>query len=319
MNFEILGTGSYVPEHVVTNEDLSKIVDTSDEWITERTGIRQRRIAVAEATHDLAYEAAKAALADANVEPNELDMILCATISSDLASPSTAIMVQKMLGATCPAMDISAACSGFVYTLDVAAGFFARGKVKKMLVIGAERLSKMLDWEDRTTCVIFADGAGAVVLGEGEAYLSSKLTTKGDDDVIKIPNHIGISPFSTLEEEKPCINMKGREVFKFAVNAMCNDVKEVLEQAGLNQQDVSYVIPHQANLRIIDSVRRKMEIAPEKYCHNIEKYGNTSSASIPLVLDELNKEGKLKTGDYLVFSAFGGGLTTGACVIQWTK
>ncbi len=200
MNFEILGTGSYVPEHVVTNDDLSKMVDTSDEWITERTGIRQRRIAVAEATHDLAYEAAKAALADANVEPNELDMILCATISSDLASPSTAIMVQKMLGATCPAMDISAACSGFV-TPWMWRQAFARGKVKKMLVIGAEKTSKMLDWEDRATCVIFADGAGAVVLGEGEAYLSSKLTTKGDDDVIKIPNYIGLSPFSTLEEE----------------------------------------------------------------------------------------------------------------------
>lgn len=319
MNFQILGTGSYAPEHVVTNDEMSKMVDTSDEWIAERTGIRERRISIDETTHDLAYQAAKRALEDAGVKAEELDMILCATISSDLASPSVAIMIQKMLGATCPAMDISAACSGFVYTLDVAAGFFARGKVKKMLVIGAERLSKMLDWEDRATCVIFADGAGAVVLGEGEAYLSSKLVAKGDDDVIKIPNHIGLSPFFTLPEEKPCINMKGREVFKFAVNAMYNDVQEVLEQAGLTQKDVAYVIPHQANLRIIDAVARKMDIAPERFYHNIERYGNTSSASIPIALDELNKAGKLKTGDYLVFSAFGGGLTTGACVIQWTK
>ncbi len=319
MNFQILGTGSYAPEHIVTNDDLSKMVDTSDEWIAERTGIRQRHISVNETTHDMAYQAAMRALDDTGVKPEELDMILCATISSDLASPNVAIMVQKMIGATCPAMDISAACSGFVYTLDVAAGYFARGKAKKMLVLGAERLSKMLDWEDRATCVIFADGAGAVVLGEGESYLSSKLTAKGDDDVIKIPYYVGLSPFFTIPGEKPCINMKGREVFKFAVNAMYNDVQEVLEQSGLTQKDVSYVIPHQANLRIIDAVARRMDIAPEKFYHNIERFGNTSSASIPIALDELNKAGKLKAGDYIVLSAFGGGLTTGACVVRWTK
>jgi len=317
MSFKILGTGSYTPAKIVTNDELSKLVDTSDEWITERTGIKQRHISTNEGTSALAYKAAYNALENANVKPEEIDMILCATISSDLASPSVAIMVQKLLGATCPAMDISAACSGFVYTLDVAAGFFERKKVKKMLVIGAERLSKMLDWQDRATCVIFADGAGAVVLGEGDNYLASKLFAKGDDVTIKIPNFIGLSPYFENEEEKPCINMKGREVFKFAVNAMCNDVTEVLEKANLGQQDVAFVIPHQANLRIIDAVKKKLDIAADKYCHNIDKYGNTSSASIPIVLDEVNREGKIKKGDYIVLSAFGGGLTTGACVIKW--
>jgi 3-oxoacyl-[acyl-carrier-protein] synthase-3 len=317
MSFKILGTGSYTPQRIVTNDELSTFLDTSDEWITERTGIKTRHISTCEYTYDLAYQAAIRALENANVKAEELDMIICATISSDLASPSVAIMVQKMIGATCPAMDISAACSGFVYALDSAAGFFMRKKAKKILVLGAERLSKMLDWEDRGTCVIFADGAGAVVLGQGEHYLSSKLTAKGDDDIIKIPYHIGLSPFFTKEAEKPCINMKGREVFKFAVNAMCTDVKDVLEQADITQEDVAFVISHQANLRIIDSVKRKLDITPEKYCYNIDKYGNTSSASIPIVLDEINRAGKIKDGDYIVFSAFGGGLTTGACVIRW--
>lgn len=317
MSFKILGTGSYVPQRVVTNDELSTFLDTSDEWISERTGIRARHISTTETTSDLAYQAAIRALENAKVSAKELDMIICATISSDLASPSVAIMVQKMIGATCPAMDISAACSGFVYALDTAAGFFERKKAKKILLLGAERLSKMLDWEDRGTCVIFADGAGAVVLGEGDNYLSSKLTAKGDDDVIKIPNYVGLSPYFTREAEKPCINMKGREVFKFAVNAMCKDVVEVLEEANLSQEDVAFVIPHQANLRIIDSVKKKLTISPEKYCYNIDRYGNTSSASIPLVLDEINREGKIKDGDYIVFSAFGGGLTTAACVIKW--
>lgn len=319
MSFTILGTGSYVPPKVLTNEDLSKFLDTSDEWIAERTGIRQRHISVNEHTSDMAYQAAIKAMEEANVKQEELDMILCATITPENASPSVAIMVQKMLGATCPAMDISAACSGFIYVLETAAGFFARKKAKKMLVIGAERLTKMLNWNDRGTCVIFADGAGAVVLGEGDDYLSAKIGAKGDDDIIKIPNHIGLSPYFEREAEEPYINMKGREVYKYAVNHMCMDIKDALEQANLTQEDASFVIPHQANLRIIEAVAKKLSIPEERFCHNIEKYGNTSSASIPIMLDEMNKENRLKKGDYIVFCAVGGGLTTGASVIRWSK
>lgn len=317
MSFEILGTGHYVPTRVVTNDELSTLVDTSDEWITRRVGVRERRVCTTETAAELAFRAAKNAMEMSGTAPEELDMILCATISADNASPSMACMVQELLGATCPAMDINAACSAFIYMLDTAAGFFARGRVKKMLVVGAERMSGILDWKDRNTCVIFGDGAGALVLGTGDAYLASKLFAKGGDNVIKIPHFSGMSPFYEKEPDRPYTYMNGQETFKFAVNALCQDVAEVTRAAGLKESDISWVIPHQANLRILEAAKKRLDIPPERFCFNMDRYGNTSAASIPILLDEMNRAGKLKDGNYLALSAFGGGLTSAACIIRW--
>lgn len=317
MTFSVLGTGSYAPPRVVTNDELSTFLDTSDEWITQRVGVRQRHVCTTETAADLAVEAAKRALENAGTKPEELDLIIAATVSGEDISPSVSCMVQNRLGAVCPAYDINAACSAFLYLLETAAGYFARGKVRKVLIVGAERMSRILDWDDRSTCVIFGDGAGAMVLGEGDNFLSSKLYTKGGDDVIKIPNFIGKSPFYEREQIKPYVHMKGQETFKFAVGAMCRDVEEVIAQAGLTSEDIAYVVPHQANIRIIDFAVRKLQMPAEKFFVNIERYGNTSSASVPMAVDELNREGKLKRGDYLVLCAFGGGLSSAACVLKW--
>ena len=317
MSFKILGTGHCVPSRVVTNDELSTLVDTSDAWITQRVGIRERRICTSEAASDLAYSAALDALQMSGTAVSELDMILCATVSTDDASPSLACRLQNKLGAVCPALDVNAACSGFIYALDVAAGYFARKKVRKMLVVGGEKLSRLIDWTDRNTCVIFADGAGAVVLGEGDAFLSSKLHARGCETIV-IPHHAGSSPFNTREKPRPYIYMNGQETFKFAVNAMTGDLIDVIRDAGLTQADIAWVLPHQANARIIDAASRKLDIPAERFGKNIEKYGNTSAASIPMLLDELNRDGQLKTGDYLALSSFGGGLTSAACVIRWT-
>ncbi len=317
MSFKILGTGHFVPSRVVTNDELSTIVETSDEWISQRVGVRERRVCTTETAADLAYGAALEALSMSNTKPEELDMIICATVSPDDASPSMACTVQSMLGATCPAFDVSAACSGFIYMLETAAGFFARKKVKKMLVVGGERLSRIVDWSDRNICVIFGDGAGALVLGEGDDYLSSKIFAKGGDNVIKIPHFGGTSPFYQNELPKPYIYMNGQETFKFAVNVMVQDITDVIREAGLQMSDIAWVIPHQANARIIDAASRKLDIPAERFGKNIEKYGNTSAASIPILMDELNREGKFKDGDYLVLCSFGGGLSSAACVIRW--
>lgn len=317
MSFKVLGTGSYVPPRVVTNEELSQYVDTTDEWIVQRVGVRTRHVCTTETAADLAVEAAKRALENANTKPEELDMIFCATVSAEYVSPSLSCLVQRDLGVTCPALDINAACSAFIYMLDTAAGFFARGRVRKVLVIGAERLSRIMDWDDRGTCVIFGDGAGALVLEAGDDYLASKLSTRGGDDVIKIPQFIGKSPFFKNKQVKPYIHMKGQETYKFAVNAMCEEIKEVTEQAGLSLMEIDHVIPHQANIRIIDAAKKRLPIPAECYHVNIDRFGNTSAASIPLVLDEINRAGELKRGDILALCAFGGGLSSGACILRW--
>lgn len=316
MSFKVLGTGSYVPEKVVTNDDLAKMVDTSDEWITQRVGVKERHISVDETAADMALKAAKKALESSNTDPSELELIIAASVTSDSACPTVAAFVQEHIGATCPAFDVNSACSGFIFALETAAGFFARG-VKKALVIGAERMSRIIDWTDRSTCVIFGDGAGAFVIGEGDNYLSSKLYTKGGKDVIDIPSHAGFSPFFEREMPKPLVFMEGQETFKFAVNVMTRFVKETTEQAGLALSDISYIVPHQANIRIIQFASKKLGIPMEKFFVNIEKYGNTSSASVPIAVDELARSGKLKEGDIVSLAAFGGGLSCGACIIKW--
>lgn len=317
MSFRILGTGSAVPEKVLTNEDLSGMVDTNDEWIRTRVGISERRIATTETTADLAYGAAVKALEMSGVSPESLDLIIAATITPDEVSPTTAGAVQRRLGAKCPAFDIGSACSGFMFALETASGFFAKGNYKRILVVGAERISKIIDWTDRSTCVIFGDGAGAAVLGSGDNYLVSEINTYGGDEVIKIPSYVGTSPFTQNEALSPTVFMEGQETFKFAVNEMTNYAKSLTEKIGISLDDISYFIPHQANMRIISMAARRLGIPIEKFVVNIERYGNTAAASVPIALDELVRSGKLKEGDLILLAAFGGGLSSGGCIIRW--
>ena len=318
MSFQILGTGSFAPEKIVTNDDLSTMVETSDEWITKRVGVKERHVCTTETNTDMGVAAAQAALENAGVRPEELDLIIGATISADTISPGLAGMVQNRIGATCPCFDMNVACPGFLFALDVADGFFARKRAKKVLVVSSERMSGMIDWTDRGTCVIFGDGAGAAVLGEGDNYLSSTLSTIGGEDVISIPTKWDNSPFYEKELGKNVVHMQGQETYKFAVTSMVRDVRLVMGQAGITGDQVKAVIPHQANYRIINEARRRLpEIAPEKFLMNIDRFGNTSSASEPILLDEANRQGLLQRGDYVVLTAFGGGLSTAACVVRW--
>ena len=315
MSFRVLGTGRCLPTRILGNSELSQSLDTSDEWIVQRVGIRERRVCTTETTSELARKAAEAALEMGGVDPRELDMIICATVSADNITPSVACSVQSMIGAHCPSMDINAACSGFLYSLDTAAGFFARG-AKRILVAGAERLTGLLDWSDRGTAVIFGDAAGAMVLGEGDAYLSSKLYARGNSAVLNIPNLKGSSPYYENLPGEPFIRMNGQETYKFAVNAMCTDLAEVVSAAGLEMKDIAWFIPHQANARIIDASAKKLGIPPERCLKNIDRTGNTSAASIPVLADELWRSGKLRGGDYVAMCSFGAGLTSAACVIR---
>lgn len=317
MNFKVIGTGSAYPACSKTNDDLATFIDTSDEWISTRTGIKSRHVCTTESISDLAIAAGKTALENANIEASELDYVICSTLRGDYITPSLACVVQKAIGAKCPAFDLNAACSGFLYALDCAAGYFARGRAKKVLIVAAEVMSKMVNWQDRATCVLFGDGAGAVVLGEGDGLLSIKLSADGNTDYLRIPHVSGNSPFSDAVHEDSFLHMQGQDVYKFAVTAMARDLAEVIEEAGLKQGDVDFVLPHQANMRIIDSAKKKLKIAPEKYYTNIETCGNTSCAGVAMLLDELNRKNLFKPGDILALAAFGAGLTTGACVIRW--
>ena len=317
MSFKVLGTGMYVPERVLTNDELETMVETSDEWIKKRVGVSERRICTNETTSDMGISAAKAALSDSGISADELDVIICATISGEDVCPTVAAKVQAAIGATCPAFDVSSACSGFLFALETAYAYFAGGKVKKALVLASERISKLVDYKDRNTCVIFGDGAGAVVLGEGENYIDSVLRTQGGDDVIKIPSYAGTSPFYTGENNAPYIYMNGQETFKFAVDSMCRDVMMIMERNGLTGDDIAWVVPHQANARIIQFAVKRLKMEQEKFFMNLSKYGNTGGASIAISLDEMNKSGLLKKGDKIILTAFGGGLSSGVCLLEW--
>ena len=316
MSISITGTGSYVPEKVLTNDDLAKMVDTSDEWIMQRVGVSERHIAVNESAADMAIKAARNALENANLDAKDIDLIIASTLTSDTACPTVAGYVQAGVGAACPAFDINSACSGFLFALDTAAAFAARG-FDKILVVGAERVSKIVNWTDRSTCVIFGDGAGAAVVTSGDGYLASKLVTSGGDSVIKIPNYIGTSVFYEKEEDPPYIFMDGQETFKFAVNSIVDDITDVSEKAGIALSDIDHVVLHQANIRIMDYASKRLKIPKEKFYANIERYGNTSSASVAIALDEVARSGNLKRGDIVAMSAFGGGLSSAACILKW--
>ena len=317
MSFKIIGTGSYVPEKVVTNDDLAQMVETSDEWITQRVGVKTRHVSTGEGSADFAYYAAKNALEMSKTAAEELDLIIVATFTGDTLVPSVAGLLQRKLGAKCPAFDINSACSGFIFALDIASGYFARKAVQKVLVVGTEKLSKIVDWSDRNTCVIFGDGAGAAVLATGEHFLSSKIYTYGEDEVLYLPSFAGASPFDKTEHDAPYLFMDGQKTFKFAVNAITSNYTAAAAEAGVAIEDIDYFIPHQANIRIIQFASKRLNVPMEKFFVDIEKYGNTSAASVPMALDELNRSGKLKENDLIALAAFGGGLSSGACVIKW--
>lgn len=317
MSFKIIGTGSAWPKTVVTNNDLTKFIDTSDEWIRTRTGIKERRICINENINDLATISAKEAIINANIDAKDIDLIICATMGGDFVTPSVACCIQKEIGAVCPAFDVNAACSGFIYALDIANNYFANKNIQNILVVVAENISKYLDWQDRGTCVLFGDGAASVVLARGSGLKAIKLTATGNSEALRIDNNKSKTPWEDKSQEDCFLHMNGQEVFKFAVNSMVNGIKDVLEEVGIKEEDVNFVLPHQANTRIIDNAKTKLNIPIENYYMNIERFGNTSAVGIPLLLDELNKNGKLKKGDIIAMSAFGGGLTSGACIIEW--
>ncbi len=319
MSFSILGTGKAVPDYVLTNDELSTMVETNDEWIRTRTGIEERRVCKGETLTELTVKAATNALADAGIQPSELDLIICSTMRGENITPSQACVIQKEIGAACPAFDVNAACSGFIYALDIADGYFVRKKVKHVLVVSMDNLSNIIDWSDRSTCVLFGDGGAAAVLGEGDDLLSINLTAVGNDQVLRIPHGTNSSPFYEHEEEKAVLFMAGNEVYKFAVNAMSTGIKKAIADAGLTEEQVDHVIPHQANIRIINASAKNLGIDREKFYCNVNHYGNTSSGSVPLALDEANHAGVLKKGDIIAMCAFGAGLTTGSCVIRWSK
>lgn len=309
MGVGIWGLGSYVPDNRVTNDDLAERMDTSDDWIKSRTGIEARHLADdTQNTSDLAYEAAKRALEEANVSAEDIDLILVATVTPDQPFPTVANALQYRLGANKAAsMDVSAACSGFMYAMITGAQFIQTNTYKHVLIVGVEKLSKIIDWEDRSTAVLFGDGAGAAVLGPvsgGKGILSFELGSDG-------------SGGKHLSQQGDYIQMNGREVFKFAVRQMGESAVHVLEKAGLTKEDVDFLIPHQANIRIMEAARERLQLPEEKMSKTIHLYGNTSAASIPLSLDYELKQGKIKDGDVLVLVGFGGGLTWGAIALRW--
>lgn len=325
-NVKVIGTGSYIPKKVLTNDDLEKIVDTSNEWIITRTGISERHLAEDnETTSDLSSKAALKALKDANIKPKEIDLIIVATNSPDMAFPATACLVQEKIKAVNAAtFDLQAGCTGFVYALIVAWQFISTGFYNNALIIGAETLSKFVDWTDRNTCVLFGDGAGAVILKakEEKGILSGYLGGDGSKaDMIMLPAGLSKNPASheTIEKRMHYVKMKGNEVFKNAVKSMKSSTIKALEKCNLSVKDVDCFIPHQANIRIILVVSKVLGIKKDKVFINLDKYGNTSAASVAIALDEAVKEGKIKNNNIVVLTAFGAGLTYGSIVLRWNK
>src|SRR3954462_318035 len=321
----IVGTGSYLPERVLTNAELMKIVDTSDEWITTRTGIKERRVAAeGEQTSDLATKAALRALEQAKIAPADVDLILVATATPDMVFPATACFVQKKIGATKAAcLDISAACAGFLFGIEIAQQFITSQTHDVVLVIGAERLTSITNWTDRNTCVLFGDGAGAAVLrhrGSTHGVVSTHIGSDGNfSDILFMPGGGSRCPITkeNADQNLATIHMSGKEVYKQAVIAMLDASRKAIEKAGLTIEDIACVIPHQANLRIIEGIADRLKIPIERFYVNLDKYGNTSAAAVAIALDEANRSGRIKPGDFILMIVFGGGLTWASTVIEW--
>ncbi|MBU3110541.1 beta-ketoacyl-ACP synthase III [Clostridium lacusfryxellense] len=320
---QIIGTGSYAPLNIMTNQQLAEIVDTSDEWIVSMTGIKERHISQGENTSDLATKAALSALKDAGIKPEDIDLIILASTSPDQFVPSTACIVQGNIGAVnAMAFDISAACTGFIFALNIAMQFLRTGKSKKALIIGAEVLSKIVDWTDRNTCVLFGDGAGATVLEAGikKGIISINSASEGQKGgALTCPTVDVKNTFTKGNENfKATISMDGKEIFKFAVKTIASSISQILDENDCTLDDIKYVVCHQANFRIIEFVVRKLKADKDKFFVNLDRYGNTSAASIAIALDEMNKNNLLTAGDKIILVGFGGGLTYGASLIEWT-
>ena len=321
----IIGTGSYVPEKILTNADLSRMVDTSDEWITSRTGIKERRIAGKEEfTSDMAAKAALKAIKQAKISPTEINLILVATATPDMLFPATACFVQKKIGATNAAcLDISAACAGFLFGIEIAQQFITSHTHDTVLVIGAEKLTSITNWNDRNTCVLFGDGAGAAILrhrGSAHGVISTYIGSDGQyTDILFMPGGGSRCPITreNVDLNLVTIHMTGKEVYKQAVTAMLSAAKKALEQAGLSIHDIACVIPHQANVRIINAIADRLGISRNKMFVNVDRYGNTSAAAVAIALDEANRSGRIKSGDYVLMVVFGGGLTWASTIIEW--
>ena len=316
---KIIGTGRAHPAKVVTNAMLEKFLDTSDEWIRTRTGMAERRLITSEKLEDLAAEASRQAIADAGLKPSDIDYIICSNVVNEYITPSLSCIVQGAIGAKCACVDVNAACSGFIYALDMADDRLKSGKAKNILVLAAEEPTRMVDWSDRALCVLFGDGAGAVVVTQGDGLICSRLTTTSKIDCLHYVRRLEPTPYITKEEYSAPMYMNGKEVFKTAVLSSSRDIKMLLDEAGLKPSDIKYYVLHQANLRIIEAIANWLKLDMSHFPTNVERCGNTSSASVPLLLDEMAREGKLQRGDKILMSAFGAGFTTGACILEWTK
>ena len=320
MTTKIIGTGSYLPEHVVSNDDLAKLVDTSDEWIASRTGIRNRRIATKESGADMAAAAAEEALKDAGMSRTQIALILVATCSSDFQFPSTACLVQKAIHATnAAAFDLSAACSGFLFALHTAHAYICAGIYKNILLVGVEVLSKLIDWNDRSTCVLFGDGAGAAVVTAADHGMEGFVQWSDgvSGEVLTCPGRKIENPWKENDSETEYIQMNGQEVFRFAVKKVPECIRQVTEKTETQIETIDWFILHQANSRIIQSVAKRLGVPEEKFPNNMEHYGNTSAARNPILLNEMNKKGMLQPGQKIILSGFGAGLTWGAAQIEW--
>jgi len=314
---KIIGTGSSLPKNIITNETLSTFLDTSDEWIVPRTGIKSRHIITDEQIEDFGVQAALKAIEDAGLSPLEIDFFICSNVVSEWITPSLSCVIASKIGLKCPCIDINCACPGFIFALDIAENRYRAGNKGNTLIVCCEEPTRMCDWTDRSTCVLFGDGAGAVVLGEGDGIKGIKLNSQPDTQKIWQKRKLMPTPFITKEEDEVGLNMRGREVFRFAVSASTTEVEALLKSVGMTKDDVSYYMIHQANLRIIDAIKQYLGESEEKFPTNIRDHGNSSSASCPILLDECNRKGLFHKGDILVFSAFGAGLLSAAAIVEW--
>lgn len=316
MSFTIIGTGSALPAHIVTNDDLAAMVDTSDEWIRTRTGIHQRHVMTTESLTDLAVTAARRALEMSGTRPEELDAIIGATVQGDFINPGVACLLQHEIGASCPCVDMNAACSGFLYSMDYADGLFVRHKAKRVLIVAAEGVSRLLDWKDRSTCVLFGDGAGAAVFAPGDDLQYIHLVAQGSM-VLHVPPKPGDSPFDQREHMTYGLRMDGRETYRFAVNTMCAELQKASDETGIPLEKVDHFLLHQANQRILDAAMKRLHIPAEKVPTTIAETANTSAASVPILLDTEVRAGHLHRGDQLMMCAFGSGLSAGTAAMTW--
>lgn len=314
---KIIGTGSVLPKKIVTNDMLAEFLDTSDEWITTRTGVRSRHVITDEKLEDMAIEAARKALYNSGLAASELDYIICSNVVNEYITPQLSCIIQGGIGASCPCIDINCACAGFIYALEIAESFYKAGRVKNVLIVCAEEPTRMTDWSDRRTCVLFGDGAGAAVLTEGDNIKGFRMSAASATEKLWQYRTLQPTPYITKNEKDVPLQMKGQDVFKFAVRASSTDITKLLEDHNITADDVNHIILHQANVRIINTIRDFLRQPDSKFPKNIEDHGNSSSSCCPILLDECNRKGLLKKGDKIVMSAFGAGFVSGAVLIEW--